>query len=144
MTAAKKPAKKISKSSPRLHRQKLVLDPKTVENKSPDKKVKSGIPTTKTPLSPASSMEELMARKESKFFVPRRGEILKGTVTEVTSRLVLMDIGAKTEGLVVDREFDESRDFAKTLSVGDEINAYVLSPENDRGQILLSLRTDRR
>ena len=86
-------------------------------------------------------MEELMARKESKFFVPRRGEILKGTVTEVTSRLVLLDIGAKTEGLVVDREFDESRDFAKTLSVGDEINAYVLSPENDRGQILLSLRT---
>lgn len=86
-------------------------------------------------------MEELMSRKESKFFVPRRGEILKGTVTEVTSRLVLLDIGAKTEGLVVDREFDESRDFAKTLSVGDEISAYVLSPENDRGQILLSLRT---
>ena len=141
MTAAKKPAKKISKSSPRLRRQKLIPESKKVESKLPDKKVKPISSTTKTPLSPAASMEELMARKESKFFVPRRGEILKGTVTEVTSRLVLLDIGAKTEGLVVDREFDESRDFAKTLSVGDEINAYVLSPENDRGQILLSLRT---
>ena len=141
MTAAKKPAKKISPAPVRLRRQKLIPESKKVESKLPDKKVKLISSTTKTPLSPAASMEELMARKESKFFVPRRGEILKGTVTEVTSRLVLLDIGAKTEGLVVDREFDESRDFAKTLSVGDEINAYVLSPENDRGQILLSLRT---
>src|SRR3989338_3434938 len=141
MTAAKKPAKKISPAPVRLRRQKLIPESKKVESKLPDKKVKLISSTTKTPLSPAASMEELMARKESKFFVPRRGEILKGTVTEVTSRLVLLDIGSKTEGLVVDREFDESRDFAKTLSVGDEINAYVLSPENDRGQILLSLRT---
>ncbi|MBI4215761.1 MAG: hypothetical protein HY602_03490, partial [Parcubacteria group bacterium] len=125
MTAAKKFAKKSTAkitAAPRLRRQKLIPEPKKVELKSPDKKVKSSIPTTKTPLSPAASMEELLSRKQSKFFVPRRGEILRGTVTEVTSRLVLLDIGAKTEGLVVDREFDEARDFAKTLAVGDEIN----------------------
>lgn len=114
---------------------------KLVEEKSRDKKPQTVDTTTKRPLSPAASMEELMARKQSKFFVPRRGQILKGVVTEATSRLVLLDIGAKTEGLVIDKEFDEVRDFAKTLAVGDEINAYVLSPENDRGQILLSLRT---
>lgn len=141
MAAVKKPAKKSAPVSLRPRRQKLIPEPKIVESKSPDKKVKPSVTTTKKLQSPAASMEELMSRKESKFFVPRRGEILKGIVTEVTSRLVLLDIGAKTEGLVVDREFDESRDFAKTLSVGDEISAYVLSPENDRGQILLSLRT---
>ena len=152
MAAVKKSAKKNSPAPPRrggdqrrvpvrLRRQKLIPEPKSVKSKSTDKKVQSVESSIKTPLSSASSMEELMARKQSKFFVPRRGEILKGTVTEVTGRLVLLDIGAKTEGLVIDREFDEARDFAKTLAVGDEINAYVLSPENDRGQILLSLRT---
>ncbi len=144
MTAAKKSAKKPAAKTTTaagLRRQKFVSQPKSVKSKSTDKKVQSAELSIKKPLPPASSMEELMARKQSKFFVPRRGEILKGTVTEVTSRLVLLDIGAKTEGLVIDREFDEARDFAKTLSVGDEINAYVLSPENDRGQILLSLRT---
>lgn len=130
MAAIKKPANKSDPLSLRPRRQKLVPEPKNMETKSPDKKVK-----------PATSMEELMARKESKFFVPRRGQIIKATVSDITSRLVLLDIGAKTEGLVTDREFDEVRDFAKTLSVGDKINAYVLSPENDRGQILLSLRT---
>lgn len=161
MAAVKKSAKISSRNSPsqRAVREKKFVElarvddssrpersssprrRKLVEQKSPDKKPQTLTSTTKKPLSPAASMEELMARKESKFFVPRRGEILKGTVTEATSRLVLLDIGAKTEGLVIDKEFDEVRDFAKTLAVGDEINAYVLSPENDRGQILLSLRT---
>jgi ribosomal protein S1 len=52
----------------------------------------------------------------------------------------LLDIGAKTEGMVVDREYDAARDYIKELSVGDEVSAYVLSPENERGQILLSLK----
>lgn len=147
MTAAKKPAKKTSRNLPRPRRQKLIPDPETalpriagVEKKSPDKKVKPVSPTTKKPLPLAASMEELMARKESKFFVPRRGEIIRGTVTDVTNRIVLLDIGAKTEGMVMDRDYDEARDYIKTLSAGDEVSAYVLTPENDRGQILLSLR----
>lgn len=89
----------------------------------------------------ASSMDELMARKGSELSVPKRGKIVRGIVTEVTGRILLVDIGAKTEGMIVEKDFDETRDFIKSLKIGDTISAYVLSPENDRGQILLSLRS---
>jgi len=54
--------------------------------------------------------------------------------------MVLVDIGAKTEGMVVDKEHEAARDFIKDLKIGDEVSVYVLSPENERGQILLSLK----
>lgn len=86
-------------------------------------------------------MDELMSQKGNEFNVPRRASLVKGIVTEVGGQVILVDIGAKTEGMITDKEFEQSRDFVKTLAVGDEVTAYVLSPENDRGQILLSFRS---
>ena len=85
-------------------------------------------------------MDELMARKGSDIKPPRKGDTVVGTVTDVSGRTILVDIGAKAEGLITDRDFEESRDFMKSLSVGDRVSVYIVSPENDRGQILLSIR----
>jgi len=52
----------------------------------------------------------------------------------------LVDIGAKTEGMVVDREFEAAQDYITDLKMGDEVSVFVVSPENERGQILLSLK----
>lgn len=111
-----------------------------VREKVSDKKGESLMSSKKTDVSPATSMDELMARKEGEFTVPKRGATIHGTVTDITNRMILVNIGAKTEGMVSDRNFDEARDFTKSLGVGDEVDAYVLTPENERGQILLSLR----
>jgi ribosomal protein S1 len=54
--------------------------------------------------------------------------------------MVLVDIGAKTEGIVVDKEMEAASDLVSKLHVGDEIEVFVKHPENDQGQILLSLR----
>ena len=54
--------------------------------------------------------------------------------------MVLVDIGAKTEGMVADAEAKEAVDIIETLKVGDKISVFVKHPENDQGQILLSLR----
>lgn len=87
-----------------------------------------------------TSMEELLAATGYTLSVPKPGTVLKGLVTDVTKKMVLVDIGAKTEGMVVDREFEAAKDFITDLKQGDEVSVYVISPENERGQILLSLK----
>jgi small subunit ribosomal protein S1 len=87
-----------------------------------------------------NTMEELLAAANYTLKAPKPGDVVKGLVTDVSKRMVLIDIGAKTEGMVVDKEYEAAKDLVKDLTVGDEVSAYVVSPENDRGQILLSLK----
>ena len=60
--------------------------------------------------------------------------IVKGTVSEIRSNEVAVDIGAKAEGIIPASEFlnfDE-------LSVGEEIEVYVERVENVEGRPVLS------
>lgn len=85
-------------------------------------------------------MEELLASSGYVLSVPKKGETIKGLVTGVNRKMVMVDIGAKTEGIVADREYDFAKEFIETIKIGDEIDVYVASDENERGQILLSLK----
>jgi small subunit ribosomal protein S1 len=72
--------------------------------------------------------------------VPVRGEIRTGTVASVKRSEVLVDIGAKSEGVVDTREIEQmsSRDRAR-LEVGKSISVYVVNPEDRQGNIVVSL-----
>ncbi|MDO8551647.1 MAG: S1 RNA-binding domain-containing protein [bacterium] len=85
-------------------------------------------------------MEELLSSTGYQFKGLKRGQTVVGKITQILSKAVLVDIGAKTEGIVGEREFEAARDFIKTLKVGDEISCQVYNPESDSGQILLSLK----
>jgi len=85
-------------------------------------------------------MDELLAQTGYALKGLKKGQLVEGLVTDVTKRMILVDIGAKTEGVVLDKEFEFIKDMIRDLQVGDTIEAHVLSPENDRGQILLSMR----
>ena len=87
-----------------------------------------------------TTMEELLATSDYTLSVPKKGETIKGLVTGVNRKMVMVDIGAKTEGIVAEREYDFAKEFIETIKVGDEIDVYVASDENERGQILLSLK----
>jgi len=100
------------------------------------KEVKPKITFKGTP----KTMEELLAATGYTLKAPKRGDVVEGLITEINKRMVLIDIGAKTEGMVVDKEYDATKDLIEGLTVGDEVSVYVISPENDRGQILLSLK----
>lgn len=104
-----------------------------VKTKEPKKQVKQ---VQKEP----TTMEELLASSSYVLSVPKKGETIKGLVTSVTRKAVMVDIGAKTEGIVTEREYEFAKDFIETMKVGDEIDVYVASEENERGQILLSLK----
>ena len=114
---------------------------KKVLNKKTDIETQDKSSAKKVDLKPAASMGELMSRKQDKISVPKRGATIQGVVTEISSRMLTVDIGAKTEGIVIEREFEEARDYIRTLNIGDEVRVYIYSPENDRGQILVSVRT---
>jgi len=95
---------------------------------------------TAKPKGEPKTMEELLAASGYELSVPTKGETITGLVTSVTRKAVLVDIGAKTEGLVAEKEYAIAKDFIDTLKEGDEIEVYVLTEENEKGQIMLSLR----
>ncbi len=68
------------------------------------------------------------------------GEIVSGTVVHVSSREILIDIGAKSEGIVEQGEMEKmSADSIKKMRVGDTVLAMVLRSENREGNVVLSL-----
>lgn len=68
-----------------------------------------------------------------------RGQIVKGTIVAVLENELVVDIGGRTEGIVAGKEL--KLDGVKLeRKVGDEILVYVVKPENDKGQIELSVR----
>ena len=113
---------------------------KEVTKKSSKKSSRKEKVEVRKPVGKVSSMDELLAKTGYRLVVPKRGDVIKGMVTEVRKKLVLVDIGAKTEGLVIDKEAEAAAALIQTLNVGDEIEVFVKNPENDQGQILLSLR----
>jgi small subunit ribosomal protein S1 len=76
------------------------------------------------------------------LFTPlRRGQIVKGMVASVSDSEILVDVGAKSEGIIAGRELDMlGSDYVSSLAVGQEVNVYVLTPEDRNGHTQLSLR----
>src|ERR1700760_3549552 len=86
------------------------------------------------------SSEDFLAAidKTIKYF--NDGDIVEGTVVKVDRDEVLLDIGYKTEGVIPSRELSIKHDVdpAEVVSVGDHIEALVLSKEDKEGRLILS------
>ncbi len=102
--------------------------------------------TTTTP-SPApvavndiGSTEEILAAVDETIKYFDDGDIVEGTVVKVDRDEVLLDIGYKTEGVILARELSIKHDVDpdEIVSVGDEIEALVLQKEDKEGRLLLS------
>ena len=61
-------------------------------------------------------------------------EVVEGTVTAKTDREVIVDINAKSEGVIPVSEFRYNPD----LKVGDKVEVFVERQENKNGQLILS------
>lgn len=62
------------------------------------------------------------------------GQILNGTIVEITSDFIVVDVGLKSEGLIPINEF-ENRD---ELDLGSDVEVYLDRTEGEDGQIVLS------
>jgi small subunit ribosomal protein S1 len=71
---------------------------------------------------------------------PRRGEIRSGTIARVVGSDVLVDIGAKSEGVIPAQEIEQMPDDLRAqLQVGQEITVYIVHTGDRDGSIVLSL-----
>jgi small subunit ribosomal protein S1 len=76
-------------------------------------------------------MEEAMQQSPVNFAA---GDIVKGTIIEVRSKEVLVDIGYKSEGAIPGNEFDD----IKTVNAGDIIDVLIERLEDREGMVVLS------
>ena len=84
-----------------------------------------------------SDLEALYAATMQDF---REGEVVRGTIVDVSPDRVLVDIGYKSEGVIDTHEFPASEE----LKVGDQFDIYIEAPEDDQGMPVLSkLKADR-
>ncbi|NLD41922.1 MAG: S1 RNA-binding domain-containing protein [Chloroflexi bacterium] len=88
----------------------------------------------------ANPMTELLEQGYA-YSMPRRGEVVEGTIVSISKDEVLIDIGCKSEGIVTSRDLDHlDPDFRRSLSIGQKIKAGVVRPEDRNGNIILSLQ----
>ncbi len=72
--------------------------------------------------------------------MPQRGEIRDGVVARITSTEILVDVGAKSEGIITGRELETLDEATRaSLAVGQPVSVYILDPEDRGGNIVLSL-----
>lgn len=86
-----------------------------------------------------NSMDELLKDYDVKRL--NRGDILKGTVIDVNDKEVSVNINYAFDGLITKEEVsNDEKDPREVLAVGDEIEVYVISPNDGDGYVELSLK----
>ena len=107
--------------------------------------------TLETPTQPEAGVwttgpdGELIPDYEGTFPTINEGEVVHGTVVRVDKDEVLVDIGYKSEGVIPVAELSIRRNVnpSDEVSVGDEIDALVMTKEDAEGRLLLSKKRAR-
>lgn len=88
----------------------------------------------------SSVMADLLARHKNAFITLKKGETVKAKITKLTPSEILVDAGAKTEAIVLEKDRRINRTILATFKVGETVEVSVLNPESDSGQSVVSLR----
>jgi small subunit ribosomal protein S1 len=87
-----------------------------------------------------SAMAQLLAKHQNKFVTLKKGESVKAKLTKLTPNEILVDAGAKTEAVVLERDKRIIGTIMQLFKVGDTVEVNVLNPESESGQSVVSLR----
>jgi ribosomal protein S1 len=87
-----------------------------------------------------SAMAALLAAHKDQFRSLHKGEVVSGKLTKLSAHEILVDLGAKTEALVLEKDKGILHTLLATFKVGDTVEVSVLNPESDSGQPVVSLR----
>lgn len=85
-------------------------------------------------LSPMAALLE-----ENPVKIPQIGDVLEGTVIDITSNSLLLDLGAIGTGVVLGKEIKDGLAVGK-IKKGDKVGATLIDLENEDGYIELSIR----
>lgn len=90
-----------------------------------------------------NTMAEMMEQMDNKSFrTPRKGEILRGKVVQITDSEVVVNIGCKSDGIIPKSELSNSADVVtrELVSEDQELDVLVLKSDDGEGNVLLSLK----
>ncbi|KKR08659.1 MAG: RNA binding S1 domain-containing protein, small subunit ribosomal protein S1 [Candidatus Peregrinibacteria bacterium GW2011_GWE2_39_6] len=85
------------------------------------------------------SMETLL-KNSPPMIIPTPGEIIEGSIIDLSKNRILVDIEGVNIGVISGREARDSTETSKTLQIGDKVHVCVLESENEEGFVVLSLR----
>jgi small subunit ribosomal protein S1 len=84
-----------------------------------------------------AAMFEASLRERGGEGVLKEGEIVKGTIIQLTKDFAVVDVGYKSEGQVPISEFVNAKGEV-TIKVGDAVDVLLEARENDSGMVVLS------
>ena len=88
-----------------------------------------------------TTMEELLNEQATEIRSLKHGDVVEGNVVRIDKDEILVDIGAKSEGVISNRElYGKNAESQPQLNIGDQVLVYVLQPESPEGHAVLSLR----
>jgi small subunit ribosomal protein S1 len=72
------------------------------------------------------------------------GSVVKGIVVGIEKDFAIVDVGLKTEGRILSKEFGTGEDGKPTIQVGDEVEVFLERVENALGEAVISRDKARR
>ncbi|HOT61169.1 MAG TPA: S1 RNA-binding domain-containing protein, partial [Candidatus Dojkabacteria bacterium] len=87
-----------------------------------------------------AQIDQFLADQSHKIKKLSKGDIIEGDVVDVRDSYLVVDVGHKSEGIVAGRELKSDSFNWKDLKVGDKVLVYVVKPEDEEGQLVLSIR----
>src|SRR3989304_9527741 len=100
----------------------------------PQSKIRGRVFSTEKPV---SKMAQLLAGKHWEPRPLTKGEPVEGKIAAILKDLVLVDIGAKAEGIIPRRELADS---GEKIEIGAKVNAGVAQTEGDSGTAVLTVK----
>jgi len=87
-----------------------------------------------------SAMKKLLEDKGLALKDFHVGDLIEGVVVSISHGEILLDVGAKSEGIISGSELVDSDNTHKSVKLGDKLFAKVIQLENSQGYIVLSIK----
>ena len=87
-----------------------------------------------------SAMSKYLTDQDLHIKELKVGDMIEGVVVSSTHKEILVDVGAKSEGIITGIELSEADKSYKSIQPGEKITAKIAQIENAQGYIVLSLK----
>jgi len=86
------------------------------------------------------NFEEMLASSFEAYTPPRRGEIREATILQIDEREIIVDLGAKQDGIVPSQDLERMDDsFRDSLEAGANVPVYVVNPRDQNDNLIVSI-----
>ena len=92
-------------------------------------------------MSEEMSFEQYL-EEEANFKQPHKGEVVEGTVIDVKDNEIILNIKAKSDGVLTKNEYSNNPDvdLKSEVKIGDELTVKVVSVNDSEGQVLVTYK----